>query len=202
LANIGVHRRSSAVIFAADARRYTPITEVHMTILESAQRQAVLSEAESWIGTPFHHQGRAKGRQGGVDCAMLLLEVFLAAGVIKVGTGVSRGAGVSPAIPNYSQQWHLHREEERYLEMIRALGGREISNPLHGDLAVWKIGRAYSHGAIVLLWPCIIHAAAAPVSACILDNALLSALNLGRYPVKFFTAWPEEVQGSKFKVQS
>ena len=66
---------------------------------------------------------------------------------------------------------------------------RNISHPLHGDIAVWKIGRAYSHGAIVLLWPCIIHAAAAPVSACVLDNARGSALNLGRYPVKFFTAW-------------
>ncbi len=155
-----------------------------MTILESAQRQAVLAEAESWIGTPFHHQGRVKGPQGGVDCAMLLLEVFLAAGVIKGGTGVS------PAIPGYSQQWHLHRAQERYLEMVRNLGGREIfALPLHGDIAVWKIGRAYSHGAIVLLWPCIIHAAAAPVGACVLDNALSSALNLDRYPVKFFSAW-------------
>ncbi len=154
-----------------------------MTILESAQRQAVIEVAESWIGTPFHHQGRVKGRRGGVDCAMLLLEVFLAAGVIKGGTGVS------PAIPNYSQQWHLHRAEEGYLEMVRTLGGREITTPLHGDIAVWKIGRAYSHGAIVLLWPCIIHAAAAPVGACVLDNALSSALNLDRYPVKFFSAW-------------
>ncbi|MGD0826569.1 MAG: hypothetical protein ABSA09_00575 [Desulfobaccales bacterium] len=185
-----------------------------MTILESAQRQAVLAEAESWIGTPFHHQGRVKGSQGGVDCAMLLLEVFLAAGVIDLkvvssqlpvaskGNGKKLGTGNwKLETLNYSQQWHLHRAEEKYLEMIRALGGREISNPLHGDIAVWKIGRAFSHAAIVLLWPCIIHAAAAPVSACILDNALLSALNLGRYPVKFFTAWPEEVQGSKFKVR-
>ena len=153
-----------------------------MTILEQAQRQAVLSVAESWIGTPFHHQGRAKGRQGGVDCAMLLLEVFLSAGVIDAKLAKQRFS--------YSQQWHLHREQERYLEMVRSLGGREITTPLHGDIAVWKIGRAYSHGAIVLLWPCIIHAAAAPVGACVLDNAYSSALNLNQYPVKFFTAWP------------
>ncbi|MGA7577862.1 MAG: hypothetical protein WBW52_06860 [Desulfobaccales bacterium] len=172
-----------------------------MNITESGQRQAVLAEAESWIGTPFHHQGRVKGPQGGVDCAMLLLEVFLAAGVIKkeltVSSGQqSAGAGLKPAptrsslIPNYSQQWHLHRGEERYLETIRTLGGREINTtPLHGDIAVWKIGRAYSHAAIVLLWPCIIHAAASPINACILDNALISALNLDRYPVKFLTVW-------------
>ncbi|MGA9822239.1 MAG: hypothetical protein WBQ36_11675, partial [Desulfobaccales bacterium] len=96
----------------------------------------------------------------------------------------------SSLIPNYPQQWHLHRGEERYLQMIQTLGGREINTtPLHGDIAVWKIGRAYSHAAIVLLWPCIIHAAASPINACILDNALISALNLDRYPVKFLTAW-------------
>ena len=167
-----------------------------MNIKESGQRQAVLAEAESWIGTPFHHQGRVKGPQGGVDCAMLLLEVFLAVGVIPAAGSM----GVSPVddtgrrprlpIPNYSQQWHLHRVEERYLETIRTLGGREINTtPLHGDIAVWKIGRAYSHAAIVLLWPCIIHAAASPINACILDNALISALNLDRYPVKFLTVW-------------
>jgi hypothetical protein len=132
---------------------------------------------------------------------MLLLEVFLAAGVIKKELAVSseqravtahgsRLTAHSSLIPNYSQQWHLHRGEERYLEMVRTLGGREINTtPLHGDIAVWKIGRAYSHGAIVLLWPCIIHAAASPINACILDNALFSALNLDRYQVKFLTAW-------------
>ena len=163
-----------------------------MTILESGQRQAVLAEAESWIGTPFHHQGRVKGPQGGVDCAMLLLEVFQRAGVIRntdLGTE-NRKPKTENRLLNYSQQWHLHRGEERYLQMIQTLGGREINTtPLHGDIAVWKIGRAYSHAAIVILWPCIIHAAASPISACILDNALISALNLDRYPVKFLTAW-------------
>ncbi len=152
-----------------------------MTILEAAQRQAVMAEAESWIGTPFHHQGRVKGRQGGVDCAMLLLEVFLAAGVVQ--------AEPQARALSYSMQWHLHREEERYLKMIEIMGGRPVDMPQPGDVALWKMGRAYSHGAIALRWPCIIHAAAAPISACVLDNALASGLNLVRYPVKFFTAW-------------
>ena len=67
-----------------------------MTILESAQRQAVLAEAESWIGTPFHHQGQVKGRQGGVDCAMLLLEVFLAAGSLRVAQASHVGRASRP----------------------------------------------------------------------------------------------------------
>jgi cell wall-associated NlpC family hydrolase len=31
-------------------------------------RAAVVAEARSWLGTPFHHQGRVKA--AGVDCAM------------------------------------------------------------------------------------------------------------------------------------
>jgi cell wall-associated NlpC family hydrolase len=146
---------------------------------ESAQRQAVISEAESWIGTPFHHQGRVKGRRGGVDCAMLLLEVFRGAGVITDDR----------TIPYYSQQWHLHRSDEKYLEMILAFGAREITTPQPGDLAIWKVGRAFSHGAIVVLWPEIIHAVVDPINACVRDNALRSTLNLTKYPVKFFTPW-------------
>ena len=33
----------------------------------------IITEARSWVGTPFHHQGRAKG--SGCDCAGLILEV-------------------------------------------------------------------------------------------------------------------------------
>jgi cell wall-associated NlpC family hydrolase len=36
-------------------------------------RAAVVREAESWIGTPFHHAARVKG--AGIDCLMLLAEV-------------------------------------------------------------------------------------------------------------------------------
>lgn len=34
-------------------------------------RAQVIAEARSWVGTPFHHQGRLKGV--GVDCAGLLI---------------------------------------------------------------------------------------------------------------------------------
>ena len=42
-------------------------------------REAVVTEAASWIGTPFHHAARVKG--AGVDCLMLLAEVYERAGV-------------------------------------------------------------------------------------------------------------------------
>ena len=34
----------------------------------------------------------------------------------------------------------------------------EVETPEPGDMAVWKIGRAYAHGAIVVGWPLVIHA--------------------------------------------
>lgn len=36
-------------------------------------RQRVLEVARSWIGTPYRHQGRTKGPDGGVDCVGLII---------------------------------------------------------------------------------------------------------------------------------
>ena len=35
-------------------------------------RTAVISEARTWMHTPFHHQSRKKGSRGGVDCLGLV----------------------------------------------------------------------------------------------------------------------------------
>jgi len=42
----------------------------------------IVSEAETWIGTPFRHQGRLRGL--GVDCAGFISEVAKNAGVSDV----------------------------------------------------------------------------------------------------------------------
>jgi cell wall-associated NlpC family hydrolase len=112
---------------------------------EIALRQAICAEAISWERTPYHHHARLKGI--GVDCAQLPAAVYEAAGAI-------------PHLePEYSEQWMLHRDEELYLAEIRRYA-REI--PLEAiqpaDLIVWKFGRTYSHSAIVLDPPIVIHA--------------------------------------------
>lgn len=38
-------------------------------------RDLIVQEAQSWIGTPFQHQGRTKGPHGGVDCVGLIIGV-------------------------------------------------------------------------------------------------------------------------------
>jgi cell wall-associated NlpC family hydrolase len=105
---------------------------------------AVVSEAMTWLNTPYHHQGRIKG--AGTDCAMLLCEVYETVGLIP---------HIDPR--PYPPDWHLHRSEERYLRWIEDYADK-VDNPLPGDVALYQFGRTISHGAIVVSWPTIIHA--------------------------------------------
>lgn len=134
-------------------------------------RAAVVNEAESWIGTPFHHQGRIKGSAGGVDCLMLLAEVYERAGIIG-----------HAAPPFYVPDWHLHRDAERYIEGLSAYA-RPVDAPLPGDIALFRFGRTFSHGAIVIRWPRLVHAYWR--RGVVTGDATLAPLN--NRPVRFFT---------------
>jgi hypothetical protein len=106
-----------------------------MLDIEGRQRAAVVAEARSWLGTPYHNCADLKGV--GVDCGMLLVRVF-------VDTGL-----VPPFDPRpYPADWHLHRSDEKYLGFIFDHGS-EVEAPQPGDVVVFKIGRCYSHGGIV-----------------------------------------------------
>lgn len=100
------------------------------------QRAAIVAEARSWIGTPYHNCADIRGV--GVDCGMLLVRVF-------VDTGLCPPFDPRP----YPVDWHLHRSEERYLGFIfdRA---RETVSAQSGDVMVLRYGRCYSHGGIVV----------------------------------------------------
>jgi hypothetical protein len=65
---------------------------------------------------PWHHMGRLKGI--GVDCAMLLAEVYERAGVIG-------RVYVEP----YPMQWHLHRDDERLMEIVNSMRTRSAQTP-------------------------------------------------------------------------
>ena len=119
-----------------------------MTLSEMAQRARVVAAARAWIGTPYHNCADIRGV--GVDCGMLLVRVFVDAGLCP------------PFDPRpYPVDWHLHRSEERYLDFIfdrtreipppnpspRAGEGWEGVKP--GDVMVLRYGRCYSHGGIV-----------------------------------------------------
>jgi hypothetical protein len=61
-------------------------------------------------------------------------------------------------VPFYPPDWNLHRDAERYLNGVmrhaREIGGK----PAMADVAVFKFGRCFAHGAIVVCWPRLIHA--------------------------------------------
>ena len=41
--------------------------------MDNLTKEHIVQEARSWIGTPFHHQGRVKG--AGVDCVGLVIGI-------------------------------------------------------------------------------------------------------------------------------
>ena len=108
------------------------------------KRAEIVRKAKEWLRTPYHHQARVKGV--GTDCAMFPLAVYQECGVMPLG--------FQP--PEYSVQWHLHRSEEKYLEALAPVM-HEIEKPQPDDFVIFKFGRAFSHGAIVIDWPLIIH---------------------------------------------
>lgn len=113
----------------------------------SATREQVVAEALTWVGTPYLHQGYVKGKQGGVDCAMILVGVYEPLGLLP--------KGIDPR--PYPMQWNLHRDAERYLDWFKAYA-KKVDRPQPGDIALYKFGRTVSHSAIVLPNDVIVHA--------------------------------------------
>jgi cell wall-associated NlpC family hydrolase len=148
-----------------------------MTVENSPeQRERVVAEALSWLGTPFHHVADIKGV--GVDCAHFIARVFENAGVIG-------HVDIAPYLP----QSHLHLRDERFLSYVFSAGAREIdeASVQPGDCVLYKIGRSFSHGAIIAEWPGrIVHAwlsQGAVVTSAAFDGELAGK------PVRFFSLW-------------
>lgn len=110
-------------------------------------RQAIIDESLTWLKTPWHHRACVKG--AGVDCVFFLVGVFNKVGLTNI---------VDQDIPYYPKDIMLHRSEETVLECITKYARARVDIPKRGDVAVWKFGRIYSHAAIVIDWPTVIHA--------------------------------------------
>jgi cell wall-associated NlpC family hydrolase len=108
------------------------------------RRAEVLNAAEGWLATPYHHMGRVKG--AGTDCLMLLAEVYTACNIVP-----------PMVVPFYPPDWHLHRSADRYLDGVMR-HAREVATPGPADIALFKFGRCFAHGAIIVAWPRLIHA--------------------------------------------
>lgn len=137
-------------------------------------RAQIVAEARTWVGTPYHHRASIKG--AGVDCAMILIEVYSAVGLV---------AKFDPG--EYVHDWMLHKSAEKYLEWVEQHSKR-TNSPLPGDIAVWQFGRTFSHGSIVVDWPLVIHAHRRSRAVCYGDG---SQGELTDRPVRFYTVVPQ-----------
>lgn len=147
---------------------------------EQEQRQQVIDEAMTWLRTPHHNGACIKGV--GVDCGQFPNAVYTACKLIDpVQTG------------RYSEQFHLHKDEEWYLRFCETLGKELPAGqlPKKGDFALYKVGRIFSHGAIVIEWPLIIHSyIGVGVTIDHGDKGWMSKQKNGEErPLKFFTLW-------------
>jgi len=116
-------------------------------MLTTEQRERLIAETKSWLGTPYRGWSRSKGN--GVDCGQLLIGVYCNLGFIP-----------DMMIPYYSLQIAQHRHDTAYLlkveEYCREISEREV---LPGDLVIYKLGLAFAHGGIIVEWPRhVIHA--------------------------------------------
>jgi NlpC/P60 family putative phage cell wall peptidase len=110
----------------------------------SVTREAVVAEALTWIGTPFHDRAGVKG--AGVDCIHFLIRVYAAVGLIE---------DFDP--PVYSAQWFQHRDEPLFLTGLQRYA-HQVQMAQPGDIAMFSFGRHAAHGAIVLDHYTMIHA--------------------------------------------
>lgn len=151
-----------------------------MTDDEMAERRRVVQIARSWRKTPYLSRASVQG--AGVDCAMLPLAVYKAAGLIP--------DAVIP--PDYSPQWHIHRGGEMYMTFVLKFAKEIPGPPLAGDFVLFRIARLFAHGGIVTEWPKIIHARSGhPVF-----EEDISANNFGKHALwktdkRFFSAWAQ-----------
>lgn len=145
---------------------------------EQEQRERVVRVARTWLGTKYHDHGEVKG--AGVDCATLLKCVYVEAGIMEPFD-----------IGHYAPQHFLHQEEEQYLSYVMPRG-REVSEAeaKPGDMVLYKVGKVYAHGAIILSpgWPSIIHAHFA-VRHVIEGNGRNPHLGTPVLGVRFFSPW-------------
>lgn len=100
------------------------------------QRQLIVDEALTWIGTPWHHEACVKGH--GVDCANFLAGVYVNVGLIEPFV-----------IERYPPDWHLHSDDPRFLKVVETYC-RKVDAPKMGDIVMFKIARAAAHGAILI----------------------------------------------------
>lgn len=119
--------------------------------LTDKQRQTIVKEAKSWIGTPYRGWSRVKGPKGGVDCGQILAGVYINADFLSADIELPKYYSLSVA---------QHKESTEYIDLIsKYFDEIPEADVKPGDIVVYKLGLAFAHAAIVVEWPSfVVHA--------------------------------------------
>ena len=118
---------------------------------DPSKRIALLTEAATWVGTPFHPRADVKGK--GVDCVSLAAALYRATGLL---------GKFEP--PQYSIEGGMHLDDSIIEDYVRRLPEfqlmPELTWPLArpGDLLLFRIGRIPYHVGVMLGFPMFIQA--------------------------------------------
>lgn len=152
------------------------------------ERLRVVAEARKWINTPYQHRGRYLGH--GCDCVHILLESFVGAGLVERAD-----------LGGYARDWHLHRGDEKYLSGLmsythelgegeQSLEGRGPNTWMPADVLMWKVGRTFSHSALVTEWPYVIHASLPAMR--VVEEDISKPGPVYSRPMRVFSFWGNE----------
>lgn len=144
---------------------------------EHLQREEVVREALSWVGTPYRQQADKKGIA--VDCSMLVVRCLVDTGILE------------PFDPRpYCADWWLHKSEERYMAWMDQIAveiPEDEAKP--GDIILFKFGRCFSHSGIISRPGYVVHAFA-KLQLCI-ETELKFGIFHNR-PTKFYSIWKRD----------
>ena len=130
-------------------------------------REAIVTEARSWILTPYHHMAELKGV--GVDCGKLVLCILSNAGVVDHAD-----------FGSYSKDWMLARENPFLLDLFRA-HFVIVDAPEPGDVMLFRVGRTYCHLALVTIASPLTLLHATPEYRFVVEELAASSSRINRH---------------------
>jgi NlpC/P60 family putative phage cell wall peptidase len=109
-------------------------------------REAIVKEARTWIGTPFHHQGRMKG--AGCDCIGMVLGALHRAGA---RSRVRDSAGNPIAFTDFDQTDYAPDPNSQRLKetLDRHLEPVNLDKIAPGDVLLFRVIHLPQHVGIV-----------------------------------------------------
>lgn len=113
-------------------------------------RQAVVAEALSWEGTPFHVASCAKGSGGGIDCAGLVMATFATLGMVVP----EPLPYVDPRHASHNTRSFILEWLEGHPELCRDVSGEvtidDRKGILAGDVVCYRYGLCVHHCGIAI----------------------------------------------------